>query len=447
VTMWNWFRKAFAGVSGRIRRVLESSSTSYNYRRREYEELLIAVDQNPWLSAVVRRTCEEAANLTWMAYAPERRKRARRAWKLGKSNQRQKAIEALLDAKEIVEIDHEVLALLESPNPTMDKMQFMYVTLAILLVTGEVFWVVERSESGKIAELWPVPPHWVLQTPSVREPFYRLHQVENIAEQVPESDVFHIKTPSLHQPYGRGVGVGQALSHEIDIDEEASRHMLSFFHNGARPDLLIGVQDASQEEVERAKATWHNSTRGADRAHATHFYSGDLNIHHLTSSFNDLEMVELRKTQRNNVIQAIGFPPEMLGIVENSNRTTIEASEYFFEKHQVVPLIRKIWYVLQFKVVPDFVNHGARDVILDHENPVPEDKEFHVKVLKVAPETRTINEYRQLQNLPPIEGGDELYSPSANIGTNDPGNSERDDSEREDDAEAAQDKTWRIGIQ
>lgn len=446
--MWNWVKKAFGNVFGRSARVLATNTSYYNAPRREYEQLLISYENNPWLQASIRRVCESGANLTWTCYQPQKRKKVRRAWKKSNDYARKRGIEALLDSNELIEVDHEILALLENPNPVMDKMQFMYLTLAILLLCGEVFWQIERSESGAIAELYPIPPYWVTKTPTVDNPFYHIRQLENPSEQIPEGDVIHIKTPSLRDPYGRGVGIGHALSHEIDIDEEASRHMLSFFHNGARPDLLIGVEDATQDEVDRAKAKWMSSTRGADRAHATHFYSGKVDIKELTPSFNDLQMVELRKAQRNNTIQTIGMPPEMLGILENSNRSTIDAAEYFFLKHVVVPMVRKVWYAIQFQLLPRLIeSNRAKDVVVDHENPVPEDKEMTVKILKVAPETRTVNEYRHLQGLPPIEGGDVLYTAQANTGTNDPGNHERDDSEREDDAEAAQDKQWQIGIQ
>ena len=56
--------------------------------------------------------------------------------------------------------------------------------------------------------------------------------------------------------------------------------------------------------------------------------------------------------------------------------------------------------------------YGDDSLIVDYDSPVDQDKEFNLKVAGRAPHTRTVNEWRELQNLKTVPDGDVYIVPS-----------------------------------
>lgn len=56
--------------------------------------------------------------------------------------------------------EHEVLDLLKRPNPVQRKFEFLYSSVANLLLSGESYWLLGVGEAGG-HELWAIPTHWI----------------------------------------------------------------------------------------------------------------------------------------------------------------------------------------------------------------------------------------------------------------------------------------------
>jgi hypothetical protein len=113
--------------------------------------------------------------------------------------------------------------------------------------------------------------------------------------------------------------------------------------------------------------------------------------------------MELRKHSRDTVIQTEGVPPELHGIIENSNRSTIDSADYLFSRWVLVPRLEFLRATMQERLVPDFDER----LILDYCSPVQEDKEFNLKVATAAPWSTMVDEWRALreeESLPNDQG-------------------------------------------
>ena len=76
--------------------------------------------------------------------------------------------------------------LLKHPNSnlTITEYALLYITqVYLLLPSGEAFWIKERNGLGKVTEIWPVPPNWVLHIPSTSIPYFSIYPQGNV--QVP----------------------------------------------------------------------------------------------------------------------------------------------------------------------------------------------------------------------------------------------------------------------
>lgn len=392
----------------------QAGSSWWNVPTRGTKDVLLSTNTSPWMFAVLFRLANEIAHLPWMAMQPGTAdfptSKARRSFKNGLNGQNKH----LLERGDLVEVNHPLIDLLENPNPKQTKWEFFFSSVFCLAGPGEVFWLIERGKNtGQPVEIYPIPPHWVKNTPSKDDPYYYLHDdVAVERKKVDPDDMMWIKIPQAQNPInGRGMGPGRALGHEIDIDENISEHILGFFVRSAIPDMIVGMKDAMEDDIVAAKEKYLRANRGSHNAHNVFFTSGDIDVKQLNPSFRDLQMVELRKHLRDTIIQLFGMPPEQLGIIENSNRSTIDSADYLYAKRTVQPYIDIFWSTLQNRLLPQFRN---TDVVISYVSPVPEDKERVVQIFQTAPDVFYVDEIRALAGHPPLpnDEGKVLYVPT-----------------------------------
>ncbi len=391
--------------------------------RRGTWELIRAYKKMPWLRAVNSKVSASIASVTWELYVQRSGIGNGRAFsptggagkvirnaKLQRADAkfRRKEIKRLKTAGELQEItSHPFLDLIDNANPAMTGRAARMVTQIYLDIKGEAFWVLERNSNGMPIEYWPVPPHWIAEPPSSGKPYYRVSW-RGWQGPIPETEIVWLKDVDPENPYGRGTGIAEALSDELETDEYAAKFLKSFFYNRATPDLLVGVDGADEAELTRAKQKWEDQHRGFWRAFRSHWHSGKLDVKQLGYNFQQLQLTKLREHERNTIINVYGVSPEIFGIVENSNRATIDAANFLYAQWVLVPRLEFLRSEMQERLVPQFDER----LILDYVSPVPEDREFYLQAAEKAPWSRTRNEWREMQELEPDEvGGDYYYVP------------------------------------
>lgn len=295
---------------------------------------------------------------------------------------------------------HPILDMLAKANPVMTGRTAMQVTQTYMDLKGETFWLLERNQFGMPVAFWPLPPHWIQDTPTPDKPYYRV-SFPMYQGNIPYTEIIWLKDPDPVNPYGRGIGYAESLGDELDTDEYASKHLKAWFYNRARPDLLISMEGAKRDELERAKAEWTNENQGVLKAFRAHFVNRPMQVTQLGQTFQDQQMVPLREFERNTVMQVFGMSPEILGVLESSNRSTIDAADYLMAKFVIVPRLEFLRTELQEQLVPLYDER----IIIDYEDPTPGDKEFALNVAKSQPWILTLDEWRELAGREAI-GGD-----------------------------------------
>lgn len=410
-------KKAFEGAwsTGTGIELIRGATGGRN--RRSVQEVLAAYSTSPWFHAVVERAAYAAAIVPWRVFATKgQRKKTGKSdieggdainWvrditlQMGASPEiREKAL-AKLDAQgRLVEItDHVLLEMMADPNPILTGVDVRLITFALLFVAGEVGWVLEREGTSAPTAIWPIPPHWIVQTPSASGSMYVVQMHGRRYDFTPEEFIL-FRNPSLVNPYGRGTGLGTALSDELEQDEYISKFQTSFFHSNGRPDLLVVVKPApggvgtKKDDLTAAKEEFENKYRGPGQGRSM-WTRGDITITEISQKLVDMELTEQRTWLKDLIRQVIGVPPEIMGDVENSNRATITGALAIMAIMSTVPQLEKFRAQLQQRLVPMYDKRLA----LGYLSPVPDDKEFELKALQVAPWAATIGEIRKLQGL------------------------------------------------
>ena len=113
------------------------------------------------------------------------------------------------------------------------------------------------------------------------------------------------------------------------------------FFNRAQPDFLVYPKGEQAEmqlpEVKRFEQDWLNRLQGYWKSWKPYFLSREVGVYEFAKDMQALQLVPIRNQERDIIIQVFGLPPEKLGILNNSNRSTIDASDLIFAKDVLVP--------------------------------------------------------------------------------------------------------------
>ncbi len=400
--------------------------------KRGTPQFLLAYSQMPWLRAVTGQIASRVAATTWHVYAIRskgQRAIRNRVIQRAAMPERRKMLAQLKAAQQLEEItEHPILDLLHNSNPYLTGGSARKLTQIYLDIVGEAFWLKERNALGIPIAIWPIPPSWVQQLPSPQNPRY-LVRFGRITAEIPDPEILWMQDPDPANPYWRGTGIANSLSDELETDEYAAKHLKGFFYNRARPDFIVtvkpgqGGESIKREELLRLQNEWLNQHETFWRAFKPHFTNRELDIHEFDQNFQHMQMVELRQNERDTIRQVYGLPPEILGITESSNRATADAASYIVGKNVVEPRLEFQREMLQERLVPEYDDR----IVLDYDSPVPNDQDYILKAAQAAPWSIYVDEWRAMQDLPPIEnGGGKVFmvpivmSPTADLGADAP---------------------------
>lgn len=279
--------------------------------------------------------------------------------------------------------DHELYELLERPCPTfpeLDGWTLRYMTFAYIDLVGEFGWLkVRKSETNKkIIALLPIPKAWIIQKPTVGNHFYIITPygtTGGVSLTVTPEDFVYFKDVDLNDPYGNGKGVSESIADELETDEYASKYQKNFFFNDATPPYVVTGYQGNEQGADRLKKSLKEKIGGFRKAREPAILTGAMDVKSLGISPKELDMVESRKFLRDECLQHYQLPPEVFGIVENSNRATIDASYYLTQKNVIVPRLKFFERVLNTQLLYEF-----DDLICRHNIKIIEDEDLNLRI-------------------------------------------------------------------
>lgn len=305
--------------------------------------------------------------------------------------------------------DHPFLDFWRKPNPLheMSNAALWRLLEIYLKLKGEGYFIIERNELGLPAELWPVPTHWVQQTPYLDHPFYTVRLTSGVIMPVSVDDMFVMKDLNPVDPFRRGLGQAEALADEIETDEYAAKFQKRFFFNDATPNLVIAMPKSTEEQRKRFRAEWMERFKGVFKSHGVATVNGEAIINKVGDNMKDMDMVNGRTFLRNAVLEHFGVPREIMGITESSNRATSEAAQYIYAQNVLMPSLLRREEAINEQIIPLF----GPDLVWHFEDIVPRNQEFDKAKAMDGWNAglMTRDEARELLDLPPDPVGGNVY--------------------------------------
>lgn len=304
---------------------------------------------------------------------------------------------------------HPFLDFWANPNPLheMSSAALWRLLEIYLKLKGEGYFIMERDELGRPAELWPVPTHWVQMTPYQGFPYYTVRLTNGQLMEVPVDDMFVMKDLDPYDPFKRGLGQSEALADEIETDEYAAKFQKRFFFNDATPNLIIGMPKSTDEQRKRFRAEWLERFKGVFQSHGVATVNGDVTVNKIGESMKDMDMVNGRTFLRNAALEHYGVPREIMGITESSNRATSEAAQFIYAQNVLMPILRRREEAINHQLIPWF----GDDLVWHFDDIVPRNQEFDKAVGLDGWNAGllTKDEAREKLGMPPCKVGGDVY--------------------------------------
>jgi hypothetical protein len=169
-------------------------------------------------------------------------------------------------------------------------------------------------------------------------------------------------------------------------------------------------------------------------------------------SSKDMEVLEKQKWYQKLVWQCFGLNASEMGETEDSNKATDVGQARIIRKRAIQPILKLLEYGWNTQLMPEIDDTGEFEFCYNNYD-IEEDfrkNELYEKKLQYM----TINEIRELEELEPVEGGDDLKSnaPSPFGGgfdypeNNKPGKQDDEDSNKDEKQEMSA-KSWGAGLQ
>ncbi|MEM4167760.1 MAG: phage portal protein [Candidatus Caldarchaeum sp.] len=311
------------------------------------------------------------------------------------------AAEIMVQSGEELLKTHSAIDLIRRPNPNAN-VGLLYFMSMLWDFYGEVVLAIDEVKP-KVPVIWPLEPQHIVKRPANPGDKWVV-SFKYGTRAIPPENIVHIVRPFPGSLYaGRGWLI-EALSDEIQMLEALTRYLRAWFTNNGIPPLIVSAQGIDEEQISRYEQRWLEKVKGFSRRLVPFFVRGKPDIVKLDNTPPG-ELPAFYRIFRDAIFQAFGVPPEIMGIVENSNRATAEAAHLIFAKYRIRPRVETFVSALQ-PIVERY--WGVRLTIGALE---PEDKEGQRELLTKNQWIATLNEHRIAAGLAPIEGGDVFLAP------------------------------------
>jgi HK97 family phage portal protein len=205
----------------------------------------------------------------------------------------------------------------------------------------------------------------------------------------------------------------QAIGLGLAVEEFGAR----FFGDGAHLSGVIEVdQDMNREQARQMKEAWEASHTGLKNAHAAGILSGGAKWKQITVAPEDAQFLGTRAAANLDMAMLYGIPPHMLGQVDRTTSwgTGIEQQALSFLAYTLAD-----WLGMFEDAWTGMLPRG-QSAVCDTGKLSRSDTAGRMSagVQARTANIKTINELRAVENLPPVEGGDDIHAPLNSAHTN-----------------------------
>jgi HK97 family phage portal protein len=286
-----------------------------------------------------------------------------------------------------------------------------------LLIYGEAFWLVIQDGSAAKNPLSARRLHPLYMDEKIDAGElvgWRFGPIANDdkAVEYESAQVVHFKFDDPDNDI-RGLSLLASLELTVASDLFAMKFNERFFENSAHTGVIFNMKNSSPEEVERNRVWMDQNYVGTENSHKPLILEGDIEVSKSVSSRAEMQFIEGRKFNREEILSVLDVDPSKIGINENSNRSVSKEADNTFRQENISPL--------QLVVEEEINNHlimtlfGWDDLLFRQNDASRRDQLDMMKLYAEAERLGvfSINEVRAELGLLPVKGGDVYFVQTA----------------------------------
>jgi HK97 family phage portal protein len=312
---------------------------------------------------------------------------------------------------------HPMQAVLDKPNPYQTRMDFVSQLLVSTLFAGNAYVFLRRERStGAVVEMHVLPPSMVTPVMSADgDVFYRVSTApfnvdaingyaDGNTALIPARDIIHHRLMTLSHPLC-GVTPLYAAASSSYAGMSISENQRTFFSNMSRASgVLQAPAKISNELAARLKKDWEEAFSGNNVGRTAVLGEG-LEWKPLSLNAVDSQLIEQLRWTIDDVARVYRVPMFLIG---DASRSTYRNSEHMTRQYYANCLQYHIESLeIRFNQALGFQPNVYSEFDLGALLRTEMDVRFTAYRDALQSGWATVNEVRALEDLPPVDGGDE----------------------------------------
>lgn len=301
----------------------------------------------------------------------------------------------------------------KKPNEFQTGNEFMSYVMMSLLLKGNFYGYVNRTGSGRIIEILPLPHDSVsVMQDENYNIVYKVTHSDKSEYVYTQYEILHIKGMSLD-----GIVGLSPLQYNASVMQNAIAardYAGSVFANDATPRGVLSTDGIlSDEAYDNIRQSWEASHGGIKNAHRIAILEQGLKFSPMQLTPADVQLLESRKYSRTEIASIYRVPPHMLADLDRATFSNIEHQDLAFYKSTILPYLTNI----EARLNCTLLNVGTQYFKFNTDNLLRTDLTTRVNAYKAMIETGIMspNEAREKLDMNPREGGDDFIIGSNNL--------------------------------
>lgn len=306
--------------------------------------------------------------------------------------------------------DHPAYYLLhDSPNAWQTSYKFREYAQSSVLLYGNAYIHIVRNKNGEVVSLESLEP-WKVQLLKNGSRYVYAYYGDDKTMSLSPDDVLHIK--SLGPSIKTGKSVIQTHAETIGLGLDARKFASGFFGGNARPAGILSVKTPLNSNAwENFKKMWQTAQEKLrSEENKTILLPAELDYKALTVSPVDTELLSMMKLNRSEIAGIFNVPAHMINDLEKATFSNISEQTIQFIRFSVMPWVVNWEQELNRKIFTDaerkagyFVKFNLAGIM---RGTAGERATFYHAAITDGWMSR--NEARQLEDMNPVEGLDEM---------------------------------------
>ena len=298
-------------------------------------------------------------------------------------------------------------------NAEMTAFTWKHLMFSHAISHGNGYSYISRLGNGDVEELIPLDPQTTYPVRENGRLFY-VASTNGVQRRLNPDQVLHFKGFS---PDGlQGYSVIEKAKESLGLGIAGTRHFAKFFSKGSMPSVVFEVPGVLKEETARKMVdTWNNLHSGVDNHFKTALLQGGVTLKPFGFNAKDSQFLEARQFENREIANFLGLPAHKLGDPTRTAYNSLEEENQSFNDDCLDGWMSGGEEEMESKLLRERELRGDTHVIEFERKALVRANlttraAYYRAALGGAPWMKQ-NEVRAIENMNPVEGGDEMKDP------------------------------------